>query len=307
MKSIVFGGNGFIGSHVVDELLKQGHYVRVFDKAAERYRDPLPSVDYVTGDFGDSVAMAEALDGMDLVIHSISTTVPSTSNRNPEADIQSNLVGTVRLLDQMLKAKISRIAYLSSGGVIYGRPKKLPVSEDHPLSPICSYGVVKIAVEKYMYMYAQLHGLKPVVLRPSNPYGPRQGHLGVQGFIATALHHMLTGDILTIWGDGSVVRDYVYVEDLAELIVSAVLSDTCGEFNVASGEGHSLNQVLETVARATDTQPVVKHEAGRGFDIPEIVLDVSLARETFNWTPCHSLHDGLSKTWKWCEKQFSEH
>jgi len=222
MKVLVLGGNGFIGSHVVDQLLAAGHKVRVFDRSAERYRDPIKQVEYRLGRFDDTFQVAEALQGMDAVCHLISTTVPGTSNLDPVADVKNNLINTLNLLEQMRKKGLRRILYLSSGGTVYGNPESSPISENHPLKPISSYGIVKVAIEKYLFMYQQLYGLQPVILRPSNPYGPRQGHAGVQGLIGTLLARAFSGETLEIWGDGSIVRDYMHVSDLARLCVVAL-------------------------------------------------------------------------------------
>lgn len=135
MKALVIGGNGFIGSHVVDALLLSGHKVRVFDRGAELYRSPLVDVDYRLADFSDVSALAEALVGVDSVYHFVSTTVPSTSNLDPISDIKGNLINTVRLLQLMLQNGVSRIVYLSSGGTVYGIPDISPIPEKHPLNP----------------------------------------------------------------------------------------------------------------------------------------------------------------------------
>lgn len=154
MRVLVIGCNGFIGSHLVDISFRSGHKVRVFDRSPEKFRSALPNVDYRLFDFNDTSAIAESLEGVDVVIHLLSTTVPSTSNLDLVADIQNNLIGTVRLLQMMLKKDVKRIVYLSSGGTVYGVPQIVPIPETHPLNPaFCSYGVVKVAIEKYLFMF----------------------------------------------------------------------------------------------------------------------------------------------------------
>jgi len=299
MKVLVLGGNGFIGSHVVDQLLAAGHAVRVFDRSFERYRQPLKQVEYRIGSFDDTFQVAEALLGVDAVCHLISTTVPGTSNLNPVADIESNLVNTVQLLEQMRKQGLRRILYLSSGGTVYGNPESSPVAEDHPLNPISSYGVVKVAIEKYLYMYQQLYGLQPIVLRPSNPYGARQGHAGVQGLIGTFLSNVLGGKELEIWGDGSIVRDYLHVSDLASLCVTALESDECSVFNAGSGEGHSIDDIIEQIRIVTGTDVAVQYREGRTFDVKKVVLDIHRTHAQFAWQPKLSLADGMQDQMDW--------
>jgi len=299
MKVLVLGGNGFIGSHVVDQLLAAGHKVRVFDRSPERYREPLKQVEYRLGRFDDIFQVAEALQGVDVVCHLISTTVPGTSNMDPVADVQNNLVNTLSLLEQMRKKGLRRILYLSSGGTVYGNPESSPVCEDHPLKPISSYGVVKVAIEKYLYMYQQLYGLQPVILRPSNPYGPRQGHAGVQGLIGTLLVRAMASETLEIWGDGSIVRDYMDVSDLAQLCVKVVESDACGTFNAGSGEGYSINQIITMIRDMTGGTSEVCYKPARAFDVQEVVLDISRALQQFNWKPNVKLSTGIRDQMEW--------
>lgn len=299
MNVLVLGGNGFIGSHIVDELLNAGHSVRVFDRFPEKYRPPLLGVDYRTGQFGDAFSMAEALQGIEIVYHLISTTVPGTSNLNPVADINDNLVATVVLLDQMVKMGVKRIVYLSSGGTVYGKPRMVPIPEDHPLNPICSYGVVKVAIENYLKMYQELYGLRPTIIRPSNPFGPRQGHDGVQGVIATFIAKIFHEHPIKVWGDGSIIRDYMTVSDLARLCITVCNDNFIGIFNVGSGTGVSITNLIEQLKDVTCRQPEVVYESGRNFDIKEMVLDIVHTNSVTGWRPTASFAEGLQQHWNW--------
>lgn len=303
MKALVLGGNGFIGSHVVDQLIDRGYSVRVFDRAMEKFRPALPRVDYRIASFDDIPALAEALEGVDIVFHLISTTVPSTSNRDPLFDIESNLAGTVSLLNLMRDSNVARIVYLSSGGTVYGLPDESPIPETHPLRPICSYGVVKVAIENYLHMFHHLYGLEYVTLRASNPYGERQGHSGVQGVIGTFMGKMLAGDPIEVWGDGSIVRDFIYVGDLAELSVLAGESKTLGTFNAGSGKGYSINEIVDTLKVVTGLPMQIVYKAGRGYDVPEVVLDMTRTREVFGWHPCINLERGIELNWRWVNNE----
>jgi UDP-glucose 4-epimerase len=177
----------------------------------------------VAGNFVDGSGLDAALAGADVVYHLISTTVPGTSNVDPMGDVQSNLVGTIRLIQEMKKHQVKRIVYLSSGGTVYGDPSRLPVSEDHPLDPLCSYGIVKVAVEKYLNMHSVLEGLNATVLRVSNPYGGIARRTNdLQGVIPIFLRKMVAGKNIEIWGDGSTVRDYIYIDDLVDAMVCAL-------------------------------------------------------------------------------------
>lgn len=299
MKVLVLGGNGFIGSHLVDELVASGHSVRVFDRFPEKFRPPRCEVDYRSGQFGDAFSMAEALQGVEVVYHLISTTVPGTSNLSPVADIRDNLIATVILLEQMMKMGIKRIIYLSSGGTVYGKPRELPIPVDHPLNPICSYGVVKVAIENYLFMYQELYGLRPTIIRPSNPFGPRQGHDGVQGVIATFITKMLHGETLTVWGDGSIVRDYLFVTDLAKLCLMVGETDFTGVYNAGYGKGLSVSGAIDMISEVIGIRASVTYQSSRSFDIQEVVLDNSRSETTFGWSPKISIEQGIATHWKW--------
>lgn len=299
MKSLVLGGCGFIGSHLVDSLLAAGNRVCVFDRSPELYREPIANVEYCFGDFDNAVLLDKALEGVDVVYHLISTTVPSTSNLDPIADVQGNLINTLQLLQLMVKNKNRKIVFLSSGGTVYGIPDFLPMSETHPLHPICSYGVTKVAIENYLQMFHYLHGLEYVVLRASNPYGERQGHIGVQGVIGTFIRKILAGDPIEIWGDGSVVRDFIYVADLASLCVHAGQSKVNGIFNAGSGIGYSINDIIARLKSVMGRPIAVDYKDARGYDVPRVTLDVKQANITFGWFPKVDFSTGIALTLQW--------
>lgn len=301
MNILVLGGNGFLGSHLVDKLVKAGNRVRVFDRSPDPFRSPLPQVEYVTGSFNDQSLLAESLVGIDVVAHLISTTVPSTSNMDPVADIEGNLIATVNLLNLMKLQKVNKIVYLSSGGTVYGVPKTSPIPESHSLHPISSYGIVKVAIENYLYMAHQSTGLEYAILRASNPYGPRQGHSGVQGVIATFLSNIANNRTIEIWGDGEVVRDFIYITDMAALIEKVIISDKQGCYNAGYGEGSSINQILGHIQNSIDIEVKTKYLDKRVFDVPHVVLDNRLAMADFDWQPVTSIDEGIAQTWKWLQ------
>ncbi|HEY1139206.1 MAG TPA: NAD-dependent epimerase/dehydratase family protein, partial [Lysobacter sp.] len=206
----MIGGNGFLGSSVVEGLLADGHRVRVLDRSPARPDVDWGRVDYRIGGLDDRATLQAVLEGVDCVYHLASSTVPGTSNQDPAFDVGSNLVGALNLIAEMADAGVRRIVFFSSGGTVYGNPERIPVDEAHPLRPISSYGVVKVAIENYLSMYQRLGQLDPLILRPSNPYGPRQSTSGIQGAVAAFLGRALNGEGVQIWGDGEVVRDYIY-------------------------------------------------------------------------------------------------
>ena len=296
MKVLVLGGHGFIGSHVVEALSGDGHFVRAY---ARHGSETQLNAEWFPGDFLDKGKLSEALLGMDAVVHCISTTVPVTSASNYRYDIESNLIGTVELLQLMEAQGIERLIHFSSGGTVYGNPEHNPVNEAAPLNPISSYGAVKVAIEKYIEIFRLSGKIKPVVLRPSNPYGERQAHTGVQGLISTLLNNAIDERETEIYGDGSSVRDYIHVKDLANLVSEILKTDQCGIYNAGSGEGLSINQVISVIESTTGLSVPRKYLDARDFDVNEIVLDNSLAFEHFGWKATTSLVDGISKQYQW--------
>jgi UDP-glucose 4-epimerase len=293
---LVLGGSGFIGSHVVDALLVAGHSVRVFDQRPERFRAPPAGVDTILGRFSDTATLIEALARIETVVHLISSTTPGTADLDPAADVSDNLLATLGLLALMERQGIRRIVYMSSGGTVYGVPDVLPVPESHPLRPISSYGIVKASIEHYLRLYAR-RSLVPVVIRAANPYRPRQGHAGVQGVIATAMRRVLQGDAVEVWGDGSVVRDYLHVKDLARLCVLAVSTDAACTVNAGSGTGTSLLDLIGLLGQVTGRAVIPRFMPGRAVDVPVSVLDVGQARRIFGWQVEIPLAEGLAETW----------
>lgn len=298
MSVLVIGGNGFLGSSLVEGLRTAGKTARVLDVTPARADVDWSGVDYRIGGVDDAQALADALAGVDCVYHLASTTVPGSSNRDPAYDVSSNLLGSLRLIRAMSEAGVRRIVFFSSGGTVYGNPERLPVDERHPLRPISSYGVVKVAIENYLLMYQRLGVLDPLILRPSNPYGPRQSTSGMQGAIGAFLGKAKAGEGVSIWGDGGIVRDYIYVDDLVDLAVRAGASDACGVYNAGSGSGQSLNELCALVRELTGRPLPVEYLPGRDFDVSEIVLDIRAAVGRFGWAPRVSLRDGIGRTWR---------
>jgi len=298
MKVLVLGGNGFIGSHLVDKLIKEGHFVRVFDKNEEHYRRSLANVDYHLGEFGNRGLLSEALNGIDVVVHLISTTLPKTSNDDPVFDVQSNLIESLFLLEQCVANKIKKIIFASSGGTIYGIPESVPVIEENPTNPICSYGICKLTIEKYLSLFKQLHKLDFVIIRPSNPYGGRQNPFGIQGVIPIFLGKIIRNEPIQIWGNGDIIRDYIFVKDLVNAFYNAIIYKTTSQiFNIGSGEGHSLNDLLSIMKNVTGRDLSVTYTNSRIYDVPKIYLDITRATNELKWEPLTSLEQGIKHTW----------
>jgi UDP-glucose 4-epimerase len=299
LRCLVVGGNGFIGSNLVDRLLGDGHAVRIYDRSPSRFRETPGGAEYVEGEIGNHGLIREAVESAEVVYHFVSTTLPKTSNDDPIYDVRSNLVDTIQLLECCVEAGVRKVVFASSGGTVYGPPRFLPISEDHPTEPITSYGIVKLAIEKYLALFRHLHGLDYAALRISNPYGPYQNPRGQQGAIGVFLHRIYNGQSISIWGDGTTTRDYLYVSDLAEALALAATTETREKvLNVGSGRGHSLNELLHVMAEVIGEQPEVEYLPARSLDVPENVLDVGRARAELGWSPRVELREGIARVWE---------
>ena len=302
MKILVLGGGGFIGYHLVEDLMVAGHQVKVLGRSDLPTR-PLPvGVEYVSGDLADSKLIRELLADVNAVAHLVSGTVPSTGDKDPGRDVELNLLGTLSLLEDMAASHVTRILYLSSGGTVYGKPQEVPIPEGQIQDPICSYGVVKVAIESYLKLYEIKSGLKPVVIRASNPYGLYQGNLGVQGIIGTYLNLALKHQPIEIWGDGSAIRDYIHVKDLSSLCVTALLSDKVGVYNGGSGTGTSVLHIAEIVQEITGSPIPIVYKPHRSLDVPVSVLDIERAKMDFDWEPKIGLRQGIAGVWSWLKE-----
>lgn len=306
MKCLVLGGRGFIGSHLIDALLEKGFSVRCFDRP---HVAPLGEThlgnslfELYEGDITSEADLIEALNGCNICFHLVSTTLPKSSNADPVFDIESNVLGTVRLLNHAVKLGIKKVIFISSGGTVYGVPMQVPIPETHPTAPICSYGITKLAIEKYLGLFKQLHGLDYTVLRIANPFGERQRTQASQGAVAVFLGNILRGEPVEIWGDGSVVRDYIYIADVVDALLLA-LEQTGSEhvFNIGAGCGYSLNEVLDMIEKLTGRTAERRYFPGRAFDVPKSVLDIALARQELCWSPKISFEQGVEKFATWLQ------
>jgi UDP-glucose 4-epimerase len=304
MRILVLGGSGFLGSHIVDKFLAEKHEVTVYDLYPERFRRSPGGIKFVTGDFGNVGALDELMaTGFDSVIHCVSTTTPKSSNESPEFDIQSNVIGTLYLLDICAKHKVGKMVFLSSGGTVYGDIGDADlVDETHAVRPMCSYGVSKLSIEHYLDVYKHLRGLNYVGLRLSNPYGERQSPLRALGALTVFLHRTLKHQTIEVWGDGSVTRDFIYVGDVANAVYLATVNPISGIFNVGSGKGLSLRKILHHIADVVGIEPTVSWLPSRSFDVPRIVLDASKFKQATNWNCLIDLSAGIHTTADWLKE-----
>lgn len=299
---LVLGGSGFIGSHLVELLQERGHRVRIVDLKSPR----VAGSEYLRMDMKDIPRHPEVLAGVDILFHLAWNTIPQTSNLNPGADIQDNLWASVKLLEACVAAGLKKIIFVSSGGTVYGIPQQIPIPEDHPCEPRCSYGITKLAFEKYLEMFRVTRGQEYVVLRGANPFGEGQDVTRPLGAVGVFLHHLRQDQPIEIWGDGRVVRDYFYVGDLARALYRSMRYQPPEKgmrtFNVGSGYGLSLIELLEVMEEITGKTPRVEFRPGRPLDVPVNILDCRRIAAILGWRPQVSFPEGVHRTWQWLQQ-----
>jgi UDP-glucose 4-epimerase len=304
-KVCIIGGFGFIGSNLLERFLASQKYeiiVFEFMNIAPKRQSHTNGVKVYYGDFQNPRDLEHVFieNQIDIVVHLICTTVPETSNANINYDIQTNLMDTVRLLDLMRKHKVNRIVFLSSGGTVYGLPKAMPFTEESPTDPICSYGITKLAIEKYLHLFHHLYGIQYLILRPSNPYGPLHTS-NKQGLINVLLRKILADETITIWGNGQVVRDYIYIEDMSEIVFRLIDENVTNQ--IGFGNGHSILNILD-ILKTRFPLLRVEFQPPRGFDVRHLDMNVEKMKSLCN-IPLVDINTGIDLTHKWLIKNAS--
>ncbi|MDF2665488.1 MAG: NAD-dependent epimerase/dehydratase family protein [Microbacterium sp.] len=299
-RCLVIGANGFLGSRLTDALVAAGHRVTAFDRFSRGTR-AFSSADLtvVPGDFLSVADLAAAVEGQDDVFHFLSTTTPATVDGDPTIDLRTNVAQSVELLALCARAGIRRLFYASSGGAIYGPRPGASFVEDAPVAPISPYGIGKLAVERYIDYYAATAGLSAVSLRISNPYGTNPNPSKRQGVIPITLNRILRSEPVVRLGDGSMVRDYIHVDDLVRRILRMVDADPRHRvYNLGSGRGTSVAEVLETVRTVVGRDFPVRTAPKPATFVDHVVLDVSRYVEEFGADDDLSLTEGIARTWR---------
>jgi UDP-glucose 4-epimerase len=302
--TLIVGGGGFIGSHFVRLLHRQDSRKLIVAGRSAKPRFSLPDgVSYVQGDASDPSFIGGLLRQCDEVVDLAYATVPKTSFDDPVNDVLVNLPATVSLLRQASQCKLRRVLLVSSGGTVYGNASYLPIDESHPTNPLSPYGITKLAAEKYALLFNRLEDLPVVIVRPGNPYGPYQlGNLA-QGFVGAAIFATLKHRPVTLFGVRGTIRDYLYIEDLAQGLLAALDHGHVGDvYNIGTGIGLDNRAVLEAlggIAGACGYTVKVDPQPGRAFDVAANVLSSARLTYVSGWRPETDFATGLARTWSW--------
>jgi UDP-glucose 4-epimerase len=296
----VYGANGFIGRHLVRRLAHAGLPVRAVSRRLDEsfVRDSEPWVDFQAADLNDPLAMAASLHDIDTVVQLISTSSPGLRNDHMVADIEENVVPHVRFLRECLQAGVRRFVFISSGGTVYGPGAITPTPESAPTNPICSHGLTKLFIEKYIEMHSHVDGLEYVILRLANPFGPGQEFHKGQGLIPSILDRHRRGLPVRIYGGGAARRDYIFIDDVVDAIHSAVRLEGSPRLvlNIASGETRTILEVIKTIEAVSGIVFAREYVEARKTDVDVSSLDIRQACERLHWRSRVPFRDGIART-----------
>lgn len=299
MRVVIVGGAGFIGTALARSFADDGVDLLVLDTGSRLVRASslLSDVEIQEFDFTQDRDARRFLRGADVLIHLGCTTNPGRSMESIAYDAESNIAPSLHLFDAAVKANVGRLIFSSSGGTVYGSPRRLPVMENDGGEPLSAYGVSKRAIESYLSLYKQLQGIS---LRIGNPYGIYQMGGTAIGVIARYVAAVRKCEPIEIWGDGSVVRDYIAIEDVVSAFRGVLSSSAIasGAYNIGTGKGSSVNEIINVISEISGTKVQVTYSQARPYDVPSIVLDSTRFRKATGWTARTSLPEGIAMLWR---------
>lgn len=310
MKILLLGAAGFIGTNLTIELAKKTEdEITLVDRSKAFFKPivsmNLKNVHILEADLTVDMDFDSILKDQEVVYHLVSTTVPTTSNQHISQELVSNVIFSANLFEACIRCDIKKVVFVSSGGTVYGKEVDCPLKEKTATNPISSYGVQKITIEKLLYLYRYMYGLDYRIIRLANPYGPYQRPNGVLGAVTTFTYKALKGDEIAVYGDGSVVRDFIYIDDAIRAIMKIVNGENKHRtFNLGCGYGTSIKQVLETIEKALGIKLNVSYIEGRKVDVPVNYLDISRYEKYYGALNPISLEDGIRKTADFMKKEY---
>ena len=307
MKLLCSGAAGFIGSHVAEAFIEDGHDVHIVDDLSGGKRSNVPSgatFHHLDIRSEEATALVQA-ERFDMLVHHAAQMNVRESVKHPREDASVNVDGLLNLMEAGRENGLQRVLFASTGGAIYGDPVYAPQDEEHPLCPVSPYGVSKLASEKYLDFYREEYGIPYVSLRYANVYGPRQNPAGEAGVIAIFIEQMLNGETPTIYGDGTQTRDYIYIDDVVAMNRAVMEYEGTRIFNVGTGEETSLNTLFESIQKHTDPSIDNVYGPAQPGEQMRSVLDISRAKNELGWSPTTNMDYGIGKTVEWFAAQLT--
>jgi UDP-glucose 4-epimerase len=300
---VVLGGGGFLGVNLCRRLASSGVRVRAFGRRC-LFPQELAGVEWRQGDFCDTAALTSAIASCDTVFHLVHSYMPQSADLNMADDVRQNVIASLALLDISRKVEVKRIVFVSSGGTIYGPTSHIPTPETAATDPISAYGISKLTIEKYLRLYEHHHGLTFRVLRVANLFGPFQLPGKNQGVIAALISCALQNQEFEVWGDGSAIRDYVYVDDVVDALLLAAADESQERiFNIGGGQGRDLHQVIAEIERNLGIRLAIRRSKKRLIDVPVSVLAIERASDILGWRPRTPFDVGIKQTIAWWQSR----
>jgi len=303
MRILVLGGDGFIGSHFVDQVVTLEYEVTVFDRfpyqVSRNLEHQRGNINFISGEVANRNDVSKALAGIDIVYHFISMTTPADSWNDPFIEIDNNLRSSIQLFELASRRGIRKIVFPSSGGTVYG-PQNKPINEKTLPRPLSPYGITKLAIEHFLHYYREHSGIEIDIYRIGNAYGPRQPIQGKQGVIAVWMKNILDGAEIQVYGDHTTLRDYVYVEDISFLMTNSIRNLVSSNvYNLGTGVGTSIIRLLEIFQTALDNPIRYRIHPRRPSDNASIVLDSTRLLDQFPNFQFQKLEDKIPETWEY--------
>ena len=310
MNILVLGGDGFLGSHVVDQLVPTGHEITVFDRFPYRISRNLEhhrnSIRFISGEFQNRDDLFKALSGKDIVYHFVSATNPAASWNDPLIEVEENIRSSIMFFELAVRQGVKKIVFPSSGGTVYG-PQNLPVDENTIPQPLSPYGIAKLTTEHFLNYFRLHYGIASDIYRIGNPYGSRQPVMRPQGVIAVWMHEILNGSEIQIYGNNTTFRDYIYIKDVAYLMSHSLKNLVSSDvYNLGSGIGTSIMQLLNIFQQVVDIPFRYRIQEKRPSDNSSIVLDSSKLMKLFPGFRCQKLEEKIDETWTYFKTSFHE-
>lgn len=299
MNILVTGGAGFIGSHIVDNLITRGHNVVIMDNMVTGQKDIInPKAKFYQEDIRNLVELNKIIkeNQIEKICHQAAQLDVRKSVEDPQFDAEVNIIGTINIFEAARQNGISKVVFASSGGAIYGDTEIMPTTETHPEEPISPYGIAKLVMEKYAHYYKEIYNINYTSLRYSNVYGPRQNAHGEAGVVAIFTDRMLRGEQCYINGDGENTRDFVFVEDVVEANVQALLGDLSGKYNICTEKSISINQVFDIINQLSGANLERLYKEAKLGEQKHSCLSYSKINKVIGWEPKTEINNGLEKT-----------
>ncbi len=292
-KTILILGNGFIGEALSKKILNDGHRVKVFSHR----KSNIPKVEYRCGDIQQIDQYIDFFEDVDVVIHTIHTTVPLNSMTNIYKDAKENILPSIKLLEILRTNDIKNVIFISSGGAIYGLPNTNPVKEEHKMSPISAYGTSKLCIENYINLYNYQYNLNISIIRPSNLYGVGQAIRRIQGLIPNIIRNAIKNEPVNIWGDGNGKKDYLYISDFINAITLMInnFPKNPKVYNLSSGNSYSIIDLISIIEKELNSSVKKIFLNKQNFDVYSIILDSEQFKKDYFWSPKVSIHEGIKK------------